>query len=104
MQLNGTPSLKSEFGDAGLVQLTKTLGNHSVKLFARCDSQRKVKAGCFRQLYGDQGVLGGMGGREKTGVVALLHVFTISSEDLGIGTGFREDLAQYGQVQPKCGA
>src|ERR1017187_477670 len=42
-----------------------------------------------------------MGRREETLMVAVLHVLAVGLENLRVGAGLREDLAQHRQVQPE---
>ena len=90
------PAFERQFGNAGLIELTQTFVDHAAILFERRGGERKIQPGFLRQFERDAGILGGVSGAEKTGVFAVLHVFTIGRENTGTRAGLRKYFAQHG--------
>ena len=75
------PVLECELGDARFIELAQTFRNHRVVLFFRCPRKRQIETELFSKLQRDTAVFGGMGGGEKTTVIAILHVLAVGLQD-----------------------
>ena len=72
--------------------------------FSCGDGQREVQALGLGQLERDARILGGVRGREKARVLAVLHVLAVSPQHGRIGARLGEHLPQRRQVQAEGGA
>ena len=61
--------------------------------------QRKVESDISRQLKRNATVLGRMGSREETGMIAILHIFAVRLENARSGPGLGKDFTQHGQIE-----
>ena len=104
MGISGVATLKGEFGDAALVETTEAEGDHAVELLFGGAGERHGKAGFGAEDPGDGRVFGGVSPGEEAGVVAVLHVFAIGLEDLGISARLGKHFAQHGEIEPERGA
>ena len=66
--------------------------------------EREIEPFFVGERERDATVLRGVGAGEKAGVVAVLHILTISFENPRVGTGLRENLAQHGEIKTECGS
>ena len=96
--LLGSAAFEGEFGDAGFVEFSQSQFHHCiVLLFGGC-SQGQVQFFLCAEGDGNSRVFGGVGCGEVAVVIAFLHVFAISFEDAGVGSGLGEHFAKHFEI------
>ena len=65
--------------------------------------QRQLQLGVLGQAHRDAGILGSVSRAEIAGMVPLLHVFTVSLQNPGIGTRLGKHLPKNGEIQTQRG-
>src|SRR5690349_12005576 len=89
------PSFKRQFSNARFIQLPKTILHHAIVLLFGRSSQRKIQSLSFSEFQGYARILGCVSRGEETGMISVLHVFTIGLKHARISAGLRKDLAEH---------
>ena len=89
------PLSKGEFGDSRLVELPEAQSHHPVVLGFGGGRQRKDETCGTAEVECNAGIFRGMRGGEKTGMIALLHIFAVGDQHTGIGAGLGKHLSQH---------
>ena len=91
--------LKRQFGDARFIQFTQPFGNHSVILLFGCACQRQIETNLARQIQRNTAILGGVGGGEEYGVLAILHVLAVGLQNARSRSSLGKNLAQFREIK-----
>ncbi len=68
---------EGEFGDSGFIEFAKSFRDHLVVLLFCRASERKIETEAAREIERDAAVFRRVRRREKTTVLAILHIFAI---------------------------
>src|SRR5438067_11482464 len=91
--------LEGQLGNARFVEFAQPFRDHSVVLLFGGPSERKIQLKFAREIERDTAVFGGVRGREKTAMFAVLHVFAVRLQNARGRAGFRKNFAQYCKIK-----
>src|SRR3954469_10710381 len=93
------PTLERELRDPAFIEITETECDHSLVLLLGRARERKMQAGLRTEDPRDGRIFRRMCCREKTRVVAILHVLAIGFQHLRICAGLQEHLPQHPEIE-----
>lgn len=92
-------SFESQFGDARFVEFTEAELHHFVELLFGGGRQRKIQLLLFGQSQCYAGILGGVSGGEKAGVIPVFHILAVGCEHAGIRSGLGKHFHYHVEVE-----
>src|SRR5215207_4457570 len=87
-----TASCEGEFGNPALIEMPEAHFLHFPILGKGGRREGKIELRLFRELQGDAAVFGRVIGAEKTGVIAIHHVFAVGDQNAAVGARLTENL------------